>query len=460
MKLVDKMKDENLGLAILYNFTKGYGHVPMKVYDVVLPLLYHDEFRNQLSTGVSVDEALDNCVKADNNFIKDILDTIEKDKEMTNKTLGICLLNKYLNFVFEETEMKGILLESTILDINEAIELGKYFSGKSYDEIEQILKKKSNHIVFLDYETLGDDIDLSKLNVFGKVDAYPSSNKEEVLERIKDAEIIITNKCLLTKEVLQEAKNVKLICITATGINNVDLAYCHENDIVVCNVAGYSSLSVSQHTLALALDLMHKNSYYHNYIQSGKYSESGKFTHIGLKFNELAGKTWGIIGMGNIGKCVAKIVEAFGCKVQYYSTSGNNNNGGYQQVDFETLLKTSDVVSIHCPLNDKTKGLIDDDAFELMKNNALLINVGRGGIVDEEALVKALEEGKIAGAGLDVFESEPFSKDSPLLKINDESKLIMTPHIAWATVEARKRLFDLVIDNIKGYLSGDLKNVC
>lgn len=460
MKLVDKMKDENLGLAILYNFTKGYGHVPMKVYDVVLPLLYHDDFRNQLSKGISVDDALNNCIEVDSDFIKDILDTIEKDKEMTNKTLGICLLNKYLNFVFEDTEMKGILLESTILDINEAIELGKYFSGKSYDEIEQIFKKKSNHIVFLDYETLGDDIDLTKLNVFGKVDAYPSSNKEEVLERIKDAEIVITNKCLLTKEVLQEAKNVKLICITATGINNVDLAYCHENEIVVCNVAGYSSLSVSQHTLALALDLMHKNSYYHNYIQSGKYSESGKFSHIGLKFNELANKTWGIIGMGNIGKSVAKIVEAFGCNVQYYSTSGNNNDSNYQRVDFETLLKTSDVISIHCPLNDKTKGLIDDKAFELMKNNALLINVGRGGIVNEEALVKAIETGKIAGAGLDVFESEPFSKDSPLLKINDESKLIMTPHIAWATVEARKRLFDLVIDNIKGYLSGDLKNVC
>ena len=250
MKLVDKMKDENLGLAILYNFTKGYGHVPMSVYDVVLPFLYHDGFRNHLFEGVEVEEALTKCVQEDASFIQNILDTIEKDKEMTSRALGICLLNKYLSFEFEDNEMKGIYHESSILDINEAINLGKFFSGKSYEDILNILKKKSSSVVFLDSVCLGDDVDLSKLNQFGQVTIYKQSNPEEVIERIKEADIIITNKCLLTEEVLQYASKVKLICITATGVNNVDLDYCHRRGITVCNVAGYSSLSVAQHTFA------------------------------------------------------------------------------------------------------------------------------------------------------------------------------------------------------------------
>ena len=460
MKLVDKMKDENLGLAILYNFTKGYGHVPMSVYDVVLPLLYHDGFRNHLFEGVEVEEALTKCVQEDVSFIQTILDAIEEDKEMTSRALGICLLNKYLSFEFEDNEMKGIYHESSILDINEAINLGKFFSEKSYEDILNILKKKRSSVVFLDSVCLGDDVDLSKLNQFGQVTIYKQSNPEEVIERIQEADIIITNKCLLTEEVLQYASKVKLICITATGVNNVDLDDCHRHGITVCNVAGYSSLSVAQHTFALALDLLHKNSYYHNYVQSGHYSDSGMFSHIGPHFYELYEKTWGIIGMGNIGRTVAKIAEAFGCQIQYYSTSGKNIKQDYPAVDLETLLKTSDIVSIHCPLNEQTKGLIGEDSFKLMKNEAILINVGRGGIVDEEALVEALQNNEIAGAGLDVFESEPLAKGSPLLQINDASKLLMTPHIAWATVEARNRLFDLVVENIQGFLKGDLKNVC
>lgn len=460
MKLVDKMKDENLGLAILYNFTKGYGHVPMNVYDVVLPLLYHDGFRNHLFEGVKVEDALTKCVQEDASFVQNILEDIEKDKEMTSRALGICLLNKYLSFEFEDNEMKGILHDSSILDINEAISLGQYFSGKSYEDILNILKKKTFSIVFLDSVCLGDDVDLSKLKQFGQAKIYKQSSPEEVIERIQDADIIITNKCLLNEEVLQYASKVKLICITATGVNNVDLDYCHRRGVVVCNVAGYSSLSVAQHTFALTLDLLHKNSYYHEYVQSGKYSESGMFSYIGPYFYELYGKTWGIIGMGNIGRTVAKISEAFGCQVQYYSTSGKNMKQDYSAVDLETLLKTSDVISIHCPLNEQTKGLINEESFKLMKESAILINVGRGGIVDEKALVEALRNNEIAAAGLDVFESEPLAKESPLLQINDASKLLMTPHIAWATVEARKRLFDLVVENIQGFLSGDLKNVC
>ncbi len=297
--------------------------------------------------------------------------------------------------------------------------------------------------------------------------AIDNDDIDEMIEELGDILLQVIFHCQIGKEEgyfdLKEVVNgicTKLINRHPHVFNNVDLDYCHRRGITVCNVAGYSSLSVAQHTFALALELLHKNSYYHNYVQSGQYSESGMFSHIGPRFYELHEKTWGIIGMGNIGRTVAKIAEAFGCQVQYYSTSGKNTKQDYLSVDLETLLKTSDIVSIHCPLNEQTKGLIGEESFKLMKKEAILINVGRGGIVDEEALVEALQNNEIAGAGLDVFEREPLAKESPLLQINDASKLLMTPHIAWATVEARNRLFDLVVDNIQGFLKGDLKNVC
>lgn len=458
MKLVDKMKDENLGLAILYNFTKGYGHVPMNVYDIVLPLLYNDTFRNSLSTELDVEKSLAKCKELDEDFFIHFMEDLEKDKEITSKALGICLLNKYLNFEFENNQMKGIAQESQILDLNEAILLGKYFSGKNYDEIIKKLKKNIK-IVFLDSQSLGDDIDLSPLQKFGRVFTYPNTDTNQIVERIKDATIVLVNKCVLTKEILQNS-NVKLICITATGTNNVDLDYCHENDITVCNVSGYSTHSVAQHTFALLLTLYNQIHYYHSYIENGEYCQSEMFCHLGKNFPELYGKTWGIVGLGAIGKDVANIAKAFGCQVIYYSTSGRNNNDDYKRVDLDTLLNESDIISIHAPLTEQTKNLFSQERIEKMKKTAYLINVGRGGIVDEKALCDALNNNILAGAALDVFTKEPMTKDNLLLQIKDPTKLLMTPHIAWATVEARNRLFRDVCLNIEGYLKGELKNVC
>ena len=459
MKLVDKMKDENLGLALLYNFTKGYGHVPMNVYDLVLPLLYHDTFRNSLSSHLSVQESLAKCKEEDADFFVHLMEEVGKDKEMTSKALGICLLNRYLSFEFEDNQMKGIAQSSQILDLNEAIELGRYFSGKDYNEIGGELKKNIK-IVFLDSSSLGEDIDLTPLNQYGQVVTYLKTDPQEIVERIQGAQIVLTNKCVLTKDILQQVPEVKLICITATGTNNVDLDYCHEHQIVVCNVSGYSTQSVAQHTFALLLSLYNQLHYYHTYVESEDYCQSEMFCHLGKNFYELYGKTWGIVGLGAIGRAVANIASAFGCQVIYYSTSGKHNDPAYKRVDLDTLLKESDIISIHAPLTKETKGLFNDDVISQMKKTTYLINVGRGGIIDEQALCNALNENIIAGAALDVFEKEPMAKENPLLQIKDATKLLMTPHVAWATVEARNRLFHDVCLNIEGYLKGELRNVC
>ena len=459
MKLVDKMKDENLGLALLYNFTKGYGHVPMNVYDLILPLLYHDTFRNCLSAHMSVQESLAKCKEEDNEFFSHLMEEVENDKEMTSKALGICLLNQYLSFEFEDNQMKGIVQSSTILDLNEAIELGQYFSGKDYDEIVNELKKNVK-IVFLDSPSLGQDIDLTVLNQYGQVVTYLKTDAQDIVERIKGAEIVLTNKCVLTKDVLQQVPEVKLICITATGTNNVDLDYCHEHQIIVCNVSGYSTQSVAHHTFALLLSLYNQLHYYHTYVENQSYCQSDMFCHLGKDFHELYGKTWGIVGLGAIGRAVANIASAFGCQVIYYSTSGKHDDPVYRRVDLKTLLKESDIISIHAPMSNETKGLFNQEVISQMKKTAYIINVGRGGIIDEQALSEALDHNLIAGAALDVFEVEPMKEDNPLLKIKDPSKLIMTPHVAWATIEARNRLFHDVCLNIEGYLQGELRNVC
>lgn len=458
MKLVDKMKDENLGSAILYNFTKGYGHVPMNVYDIVLPLLYHDTFRNSMSQGMSVEDSLAQCKLQDDHFFDHLMKDLENDKEMTSKALGICLLNRFLNFEFENNEMKGIAQESKILDLNEAILLGQYFAGKSFEEIISGLKKNIK-IVFLDSESLGQDIDLSPLHRFGKVDIYPTTKEDQILDRIRDASVILTNKCVLTKDILQQCR-AELICITATGTNNVDLQYCHDHCITVCNVSGYSTHSVAQHTFALLLSLYNQIHYYHNYIEQEQYCQSEMFCHLGRKFPELYGKTWGIVGLGAIGQAVGQIAQAFGCKVIYYSTSGRNNNDQFQRVELDTLLHTSDIISIHAPLTVQTQRLFNAENIAKMKPTAYLINVGRGGIIDEKALANALKNRQLSGAALDVFEQEPMTKQNPLLEVKDSSILVMTPHVAWATVEARNRLFAEVCENISAYFEGKPRNVC
>ncbi len=314
-------------------------------------------------------------------------------------------------------------------------------------------------IVLLDAMTLGNDIDLSQFNKIGEVVRYEQSTPDEAAMRLRDADIAIVNKVPMNEVTLAGAPNLKMIALTATGYNNVDFGYTKERGITVANVSGYSTDSVVQHTFALMFYVMEKLSYYDNYVKSGEYEKCPMFTHFDRTFMELSGKTWGIIGLGEIGRGVAKVAQAFGCRVIYYSTSGKNANPDYEQVSFEEILAQSDILSIHAPLNTATENLMNYEAFKQMKPNSILINVGRGPIVNEADLVRALNEDLIGGAGLDVIGREPMTPDCPLKEIKDSTKLIVTPHIAWATVEARTRLMDEVYKNIEAFLAGKSRNV-
>ena len=313
-------------------------------------------------------------------------------------------------------------------------------------------------IVELDRETLGYDIDTSVLKTIGSFEEHEAADLETTREYIKDADIIIFNKTKMNEELLKDAPNVKMLAITATGFDNIDLEYCKSRGIAAANVKAYSTPAVAQHTFAMALFILEKISYYDEYVKSGKYSSQSGFCNFDEKYNELSGKTWGIIGMGNIGRSVARIAEAFGCKVIFYSASGNSTCTDYERVELETLLKESDVLSIHCPLSDRTRNLINRDTLKLMKRNAILINVARGPVVNDADLAEALNNGTIAGAGLDVLGVEPMEKDNPLGLIKDSRKLLITPHMAWASVESRQRCFDEVFENIRAFMEGRERN--
>jgi lactate dehydrogenase-like 2-hydroxyacid dehydrogenase len=312
-------------------------------------------------------------------------------------------------------------------------------------------------IVILDGKTLG-DIKLEKLSEIGEVKYYDTTDISEVKERVRDANIVLTNKVVLNRENLSEANNLEFIAEVATGFNNIDVEYAKEKGIGVANVAGYSTNAVVQHTFAVALALLDEVTYYDSYVKSGDYSKSGLFTCLDKPYYEIEGKTWGIIGLGNIGKKVAKIAEAFGAKVVYYSTTGNNSNDEFSRVSFDELLSKSDIISIHAPLSNNTLGLLDYEALCKMKNSAILVNMGRGPIVVEEDLARAIDENKIRGAALDVFEVEPININSPLLTMKNKDKIILSPHIAWASVEARERLFNEVIENIIAFYNGEIRN--
>ena len=307
-------------------------------------------------------------------------------------------------------------------------------------------------LVFLDTKTIGEDIDLSAYDALGEVVKYGFSTLEEIPERVKDADVLIVNKIAINEQTIGNAKNLKLVCVTATGTNNLDKEYLKKRGIAWRNVAGYSTESVTQHTFALLFYLLEKMRYYDDYVKDEKYINDTGFTHFAEHFNEVNGKTWGIIGLGTIGRRVADIAKAFGARVIYYSASGSPAQEGYEQVDFETLLATSDIVSVHAPLNEYTKDLMDREAFEKMKKTAIFLNLGRGPIVVEQDLYEALETGEIAAAGLDVLCEEPMSETNPLAKIKDSKKLIITPHIAWASVEARNRLMQIIVGQIREFL--------
>ena len=312
-------------------------------------------------------------------------------------------------------------------------------------------------IVILDGKTLG-DISIEKLNEIGEVQYYEATDESQVVERIKDANIILTNKVVLNRNNMKDAKNLEFIAETATGFNNIDIDYAKEHKIGVANVAGYSTNAVVQHTFASALGLLDQVVYYDRYVKEGEYSKSGSFTCLNKPYYEIENKVWGIIGLGAIGNRVGKIAEAFGAEVIYYSTSGKNSSTQFKKVSFEELLEKSDIISIHAPLNENTKGLINYEALIKMKSSAILVNMGRGPIVVEKVLARAIEEEQIRGAALDVYETEPVGEDNILLSIKNKDKLLLSPHIAWASIEARERLFNEVVENIKAFYNGKDRN--
>ena len=305
-------------------------------------------------------------------------------------------------------------------------------------------------IVILETGTLG-NLKYNLLDKFGSVTYYENTKRSETKERIKNANIIITNKVVLDEEVLKDAKNVELICEAATGYNNIDIEYAKKRNIAVTNVAGYSTNSVAQQCFANLLALLNHTAYYNEYCTSKNgWAGSELFAHLNMPIRELAGKSFCVVGLGDIGKAVAKIAAAFGCEVCYYSTSGKNDNKEWRQVDFETALKC-DIISIHAPLNEKTKGLFGAKEIAKLKTGAILSNCGRGGIVDEQAIADEIDRREIYFAS-DVLEREPMREDHPFLKVIRKDRLSLSPHIAWASVEARKTLMELVAHNIRTFI--------
>ena len=306
-------------------------------------------------------------------------------------------------------------------------------------------------IVFLDAETLGEVEGYFRLTRLGNLTVFQTTAADQRIERIRGRDIVITNKVIIDREVMDACPSLKLICIAATGLNNVDLEYAEKKGIAVKNVAGYSTESVVQHTFSMLFYLMGNLRYYDDFVKQGSYSRGNLFTHHGRPFHELAGRQYGIIGLGTIGKRVAEVATVFGATVRYYSTTQKNTDTGYIQVPLHDLLTNSDIISIHCPLTESTRDLIGYEQLGMMKRDAILINAGRGGIVNEPGLARALEEDLICGAALDVLEKEPLAADNPLLHIPDPGKLFITPHIAWASRESRERLMEGIIQNITGF---------
>ena len=307
------------------------------------------------------------------------------------------------------------------------------------------------NIVLLDAKTLGDDLDLSALKKLGTLTRYDTTNEEETLARIIDADIVITNKVVITANMLAQSKKLKLICIAATGMNNVDLEAAKFQGIEVKNVSGYSTKSVVQHTFAMALYLLEKLSYYADVVENDTWSESGLFTDVSRPFYEISGKKWGIIGFGMIGQNVAHIATAFGAEVSYHSTSGENLNHAYPHKSLEFILKDCDIISIHAPLNDDTYDLINEINLPYIKEKSILLNLGRGGIINETDLAFELDRREIY-AGLDVLETEPITLNNRLNEVQHKERLLITPHIAWTSIEARKKLLQGIVKNIETFL--------
>ncbi len=310
-------------------------------------------------------------------------------------------------------------------------------------------------IVLLDSKTLGDDISLSPFEALGDFCRYDKTAPDEIAERISDTNVIITNKVKLTADKLVSAPNLALICVTATGFDNVDIEYCKANNIAVCNVKGYSTECVSQLTVSMALSLVNHLAEFDKYTKSGKYSDSGIQNKLTPVFNEVYGKTWGVVGLGNIGKRVAQIAKALGCKVLAYKRTPDEN---YNCTDLDTLMKESDIISLHIPSSAETVGLISREKLALMKDRAVLINVARGNVVDEKAVADAILSGSLYGFGCDVYSAEPFPHNHPYARLSSCDNVILTPHMAWGGFETRERLVNEVASNIKAFADGQKRN--
>ena len=307
-------------------------------------------------------------------------------------------------------------------------------------------------IAFLDAKTVDNVNDPGKFEEFGTFVAYESTRAEEINERIRDADVVITNKIQISRAAMDQAQNLKLICVAATGMNNIDHEAAREKNITVKNVVDYSTHSVAQHTFSLILSLLNNPALHTDYVRSGAYSQSDIFTYLGAPFWQLKDKKFGIIGLGNIGKKVAEIAEAFGCEITYYSSSGQDRHDRYRRLSLNDILTECHVVSVHAPLNEKTENLITYEGIKMMKKEALLINTSRGGIVNEADLARATDDLLIRGAAVDVFTTEPLAADHPYLQVKQANRLLLTPHIAWTSEESRTLLLDSICENIRQFL--------
>ena len=308
-----------------------------------------------------------------------------------------------------------------------------------------------NKIVILDAKTFGNDINLDIFSSISKTKIYQTTSYEQTLDHIEKASIVITNKVIIDKHIMNNS-SLRLICVAATGMNNIDLEFAKKKGIIVKNVVGYSTSSVAQLTFAMALQFIQKIPYYNEYVLNNSWSKSDIFTHIDKPFYELDGKTWGIIGLGNIGKSVALIAKSFGCNVQYYSSTGTNTNTKYKSVNLDKLLKTSDIISIHCALTNSTNNMINKSNIKDIKDKTILLNLGRGGVVNEEDISKILDKRELY-YGTDVVAKEPIDEQSPLLAVQNKEQIIITPHIAWASIESRNRLIKSIVNNINEFLN-------
>lgn len=315
------------------------------------------------------------------------------------------------------------------------------------------------NIVFLDTVTMGGDISSRKIKSmyedFGMVTLYENTAQDKVSDRIVDADIVVMNKCALRAEALKSAKNLKLICVCATGYDNVDLDYCRNNGIAVCNVRNYSTDSVAQVTVAMALSLVCGLRSYTRYVNSGSYAASGSPNYLLPVYHEISSMKWGIVGMGSIGRKTAEIAKALGAEVVTYTRS---DSYGYKSIDIDSLCRECDIISLHVPLSAETRNLINADRLKLMKDSAILINVARGAVVDEEAVADAVISGSIGGIGIDVYSNEPIERNSPYHRLYGMDNVIFTPHMSWGAYEARIRCLEIVRNNIRSFIDGENEN--